>query len=633
MKKTWSSIFETTPVYLREQARITCGENPLFAIIELVTNSNEAYTKLETQGIKHRGEIIIDVFPHRKVSRYTITDYALGLDENDILEKVKKIGGDQSGIDKDQGGRSFFGRGLKEALINFGAGEIISIKNSKIFKASSKDVELKYEGESNAFSIDREELGAEQNENCTRISLITKNRHIQTTPQFENFKNQLEKYFELRDLLQKNSRRLILKYHRHNTVDQAELKYINLSCEKIVAKEIKLAEYPKAKVMIEIFKTKKDIPETKDKYLSERGFLICSKNAIHAIDDFGFEYHPASSRIFGRVSSEYVDFLMREKREILFDPARSGGMIKKHPFIKSLCSEAKKVLAPIYEEISEETGKTSDIRDKDTDSNVRKALHYFNKVARELLDSEDNIDTTEKEKNKERKPKEDLLPPDGFNFMPPYIQTKVGASSTITLKLAKEFGNLRNKLILTSDNEAVKILKNREREWEFNEKGFWVYRNAVAGENVGDSATIVAEIENMRARLIVEVKDRSKGKGLFSDWGIKKGLPPEQRVQYVRGTGEIIISADAPSVKPFVDPLKKLRSQETKLLIAELILNSCCGEIARQMIFGAKEPLLSSEPDAIAEQVQNLLVRITNKHARAVQLIITKGKLEDKIKD
>src|SRR4030042_5876177 len=153
MKKTWSSIFETTPDYLREQARITCGENPLFAIIELVTNSDEAYAKLETQGIKHRGEIIIDIFPHRKISRFTITDYALGLDENDILEKVKKIGGDQSGIAKDQGGRSFFGRGLKEALINFGSGEILSIKNNKLFKASSKDVELKYEGERNAFSI------------------------------------------------------------------------------------------------------------------------------------------------------------------------------------------------------------------------------------------------------------------------------------------------------------------------------------------------------------------------------------------------------------------------------------------------------------------------------------------------
>jgi len=631
MKKAWTNIFETTPTYLREQARLTCGDNPIFALVELITNSNEAYNKLDSRGIEHRGEILIDIYPRRQVSKYSVVDYALGLDEKDILEKVKKIGGDQSGITREQGGRSFFGRGLKEALINFGAGEIISIKNNIIFQANSKDVELSYRGERNAFPIDRQELGANQNENCTKISLITINKHIQQTPQLDNMKNQLEKYFELRDILQNEKRKIILRYHRQSKIDQVILKFTPISSERKQEKTIKLPEFPEANVIIEIYKSNIDIPESKDKYLSERGFLICSKNAIHAIDDFGFEYHTASSKIFGRVKSDYIDFLMREKRELLFDPSRSGGVIRKHPFIKSLYSEVKKVLAPIFDQTSDEMGKTSEVQDKDTDTIVRKVLQYFNKIAKELLETDD-IKTPGPKSKKPTKKKKNLPPPDGFNFMPPYIQATVDIPSTITLKLAQEYGNSKKKLLLNSDNDNIKIIKEREQIWEYNKKGFWVFRSAVIGKNIGDSGIINAEIDKMKTKLIVEIRDKNKAKGLFSDWGIKKGLPPEQRVQYIRGTGEILISADSPSVKPFVDHPKKFKNSETRLLIAELILNSCCGEIARQMILRAKEPILSQDPDAIAEQVQNLLVRITNKHARAVQLMVTKGKLEEHIK-
>lgn len=633
MKKTWTSIFETTPDYLREQARLTCGDNPVFAIVELITNANEAYNQLDSRGIKNRGEICIDVYPHRKISKYIITDYALGLDDKDIIEKVKKIGGDQSGITKSQSGRSFFGRGLKEALINFGAGQIISIKNGRIFKATSKDVELTYEGERNAFYIDREDLGANDNENCTQIQLLTMRSHIQKTPQFDNLKKQLEHYYELRDILRSKNRKIFLRYYRQNNKidDQAQLNYIPIPSQKVQEKTVSLAEFPDAKITLEILNAHQDIPEVKEKYLSERGFLICSKGAIHAIDDFGFEYHPASARIFGRIKSDYIDFLMRGKREILFDPSRSGGVVRKHPFIKSLYTEIKKALAPIYEQQNEESGKTTKVQDKDTDTNVRRALQYLNKIAKEILEiDEPGIEGTNT--HKPRKKKEDLPPPNGFDFTPPYIQVSVDTPATITLKLAREFGDLRKSMQINLDSENIELVKDRERAWEFNKKGFWVYRTAVIGKNVGDSATITARIGEMKARIIIEVKDKSKAKGLFSDWAIQKGLPPEQRVQYIRGTGKLLISADAPSVRPFVDHPKKLKTLETKTLIAELILNCCCGEIVRQMILRAKEPILSQDPDAIAEQVQNLLVRVTNKYARHIQALVIRGILEDHIK-
>ncbi len=636
MKKKWSKIFETTPDYLREQAKLTCGDHPLFALIELITNSNEAYNKLEAKGIKHRGEIIIDIHPHRKKSRYTVKDFALGLDEKDISEKVKKIGGDQSGLNKKMGGRSFYGRGLKEALINFGCGEIESIKNNKLFKASSADVELTYEGEGNAFQIDRNRLGAKPNENCTSISLIAFREHIQKTPQYENLKDGLIKYFELRDILRNNSRKIILRYHRQGGIINEEiLTYTPIPSNKIKEEKIKLNDFPKADLLLEIYEAEKDIPYVQDKYLSERGFLICSNNAIHAIDYFGLQNHQASSRIFGRISSNYIDFLMRDKREMLFESTRSGGVNTKHLFIKSLTKETQKALVLIYEEFKDKEGKTNELQDKETDNNVKKALQYLNKVARNLLN--DEAETGSGKGKKIKKKKQDLLPPDGFNFMPPYIQAPVDSPTTITLKLSDENGKPKKKLLLSSENKNISILSDREKEWEFNKKGFWVFRTSILGKNIGDSTIITARLGDLTTEIKIEIIAKNKGKGLFNGWAIETGLPPEQRVQYIRGTGKISISADAPSVKPFVVSYNKLHSMklrniETRILIAELILNACCGEIARQMVLRGKEPLLRTEPDGIAEQVQDLLVRLTNEHARAIQLIVTKGKLEEHIK-
>jgi len=630
MKKKWTSIFETTAQYLKEQAKSTCSE-PLFALIELITNSDVAYKGLEKKGIRSRGEILIEVYPHNKNSKYVVTDYALGLDEKDIAEKVKKIGGDQSGLTKEIGGRSFFGRGLKEALISFGYGEITSIKNGKLFKAVSRDVELSFEGERAVFEIDKKELGAGFDENCTRITLVAKNEHMQRTPQFENLRDSLIKYFELRDILQDNSRKVMLRYYRQSDIKEEVLTYNPIISEKIEEKPIKLPEFPDADVIIEVYEAENDIPNIQDKFLSERGFLVCSKNAIHAIDYFGFENHPASSKIFGRIKSEFIDFLMREKREMLFDSSRSGNINRKHDFIKSLCRETQKVLAPLYEKISVKIGQADEIQDKETDNNVKKALQYFNKIAKDLL-KEIDTEVGPPSTRESRKKKEDLPPPNGFDFTPPYIQATVNYPTTITLKLAKEFGHLRKKLIIDLENKNIEILRERGG-WEFNKKGFWVFRTVILGKNVGDSSIVKARIEKLpEARLIIEVKEKSKGGGLFNDWAIDKNYPPEQRVQYIRGTGKIIIAANSPSVKPFVNINSKLHSVETRLLIAELILTSCCNEIARQMILRGKEPLISTDPDGIAEQVQNLLTRLTNKHARASQLMVIRGKLEEHIK-
>jgi hypothetical protein len=314
---------------------------------------------------------------------------------------------------------------------------------------------------------------------------------------------------------------------------------------------------------------------------------------------------------------------------MLFDSTRSGGLNNKHPFIKSVVIETQKALAVIFDQFTNKKGDTNELQDKETDNNVRKGLQYFNKVAKDLF--KDGIEEGSSGGEKPKRKKQDLPPPDGFNFTPPYIQAVVNSPTSITLKLGEEHEKIKDDLLLKIENENIVILKERQKGWEYNKKGFWVFRTCILGKTVGDSTTITACLKELKTSLKIEVIEKRKGPGLFNDWAIRSGLPPEQRVQYIRGIGKILISADAPSVKPFVLSYNKLHSAETKMLIAELILDICCGEIARQMILRGMEPLLRTDPDAIAEQTQDLLVRLTNEHARAIQLIVVKGNLEEHI--
>lgn len=623
-RKGWHSQYEYTPRGLRQQAKLTVGDNPIFALVELITNANEAYRKLEEAGIKHKGEILIEVTPKRKGSVFAVTDYATGMDEKDFEAKVKKIGGDTSGLTKESGGRSYWGRGLKEVMIAFGFGEITSIKNGELCRAFSRGTEFEFWGSRRAMDDDYKIAGAvPSKENYTRVLIKAIDPELQRTPQIETLAEMLSHYFELRDLLNNPHRKVILRYLRNGHL----LKEIVVTREYIPAKLIfneplKLAEFPEADVLLEVLHADEELPNTHEKYLSERGYLVASRNAIWAISSFGFENHPAASHLFGRVTSKYIDYLLREKDIPLFDPSRTGNMNMKQDFCRALNKAVVETLRPIYERELAGEKISNEIQDKDLDQRVRKALAFLNREVKKLLEEEADTETTKDRREVPTKHKEDLPPPDGFNFMPPFVQIPADTPSTLTLKLAKDLEHLRKTAQFVSSNRSIQLIRTEKYDWVFNQKGFWVLRLRVVSPTLGEVGKITATIRGFSTSATVETVDKSKSKGFFGDWAIERGVPPEQRAIFIRSLGKIVISADAPSVHRFVWPPHKQKTIEARLLIAELVLQTGCQEIARQMILRGKEPLLTSDPNSIAEQIQSLHTRLINKFAEPVQRLI-----------
>lgn len=108
----------------------TIKKDPVRALVELITNSDDSYKKLEKLGIENDGSITIKFKRARGSATLKITDHAIGMSSELMDEAVGMYGSETHGFEEGQGGRSFFGRGLKEAILSMGGGFVMSIQNN-----------------------------------------------------------------------------------------------------------------------------------------------------------------------------------------------------------------------------------------------------------------------------------------------------------------------------------------------------------------------------------------------------------------------------------------------------------------------------------------------------------------------
>lgn len=100
------------------------------AVVELVTNSDDSYKRLEENGAKHSGKIEIYVSRAKggKIREFYIQDFAEGI-SREKLEEIIAFGGEVSGFSEGKSVRGLFGRGLKQAIIALeGEAEIFTKK-------------------------------------------------------------------------------------------------------------------------------------------------------------------------------------------------------------------------------------------------------------------------------------------------------------------------------------------------------------------------------------------------------------------------------------------------------------------------------------------------------------------------
>jgi hypothetical protein len=348
--------------------------DPIKSIVELITNSDDSYRRMASKSDSSYGRIIISI--DRKENSFTVSDFAEGMSGETMDECVGTYGNDTSGIRVGQSVRGFYGRGLKEAILGLGKGQVRSIKDDRLYDCSlSEDGTYTRHQERPASPEDYLQLGVPHGRNGTRVQITV--LQIKRIPPYTWINYALSNHCCLRDIMQSARRRVILADGIRNEI----LSYTTPSGKLVISRHDLVI--PGFNVSLDLKVQMADKPLSQDGYTRDGGLLIRSRNAIHDSTLFKFEYNPYASRIFGEVRCDAIeDFMLRG--DLVINDKRDG-LDPHHQFTKALRKVVEEELQPIIDH--ETTSQTAESRGINADLRRRltNVLWEINKLAIRLM--------------------------------------------------------------------------------------------------------------------------------------------------------------------------------------------------------------------------------------------------------
>ncbi|MFO7646783.1 hypothetical protein [Halomonas campaniensis] len=176
------------------------------ALVELITNSDDSYGRLERAGEGVSGEIRIAYERHQNGALLKVTDQAEGMSFARAAD-ILTYGGAHSPLSRGEGeGRGFFGRGLKQAIYGLGHGWLETLHEARHTRIELfRDANGGYlfddgEGDREATDGDHRRLGIAAN--GTRVTLVVENPLVAIT-QFHTLAQALANNVYLRDILER----------------------------------------------------------------------------------------------------------------------------------------------------------------------------------------------------------------------------------------------------------------------------------------------------------------------------------------------------------------------------------------------------------------------------------------------
>lgn len=325
------------------------------AIVELVTNSDDSYKRLEQEGEEVKGEIKIRVrrLKYSKCEKLAVIDFAEGMDK-EKLERALTFAAATSKFEEGKSVRGLFGRGLKEAIIALGNAEIYTIKNDKLCIANVWWDEKQgpmYEILGIPYAPNREEREdiniIEGNGTLVRITMT--NEKIKC-PDYKTFLHQVTNHFALRDINSATNREVILEFEspeKHGLKYKKIISYKLPRGKKILKKSIELPDCGD-NVEIKIYESDEELESPYNNPLAQAGLLIKTSGAILDNQLFKYQSEKAGCFFFGEVIWEGLVKRIIEGNWGVIASDRTG-INWRHQYCETLSSEIVKILEPLIE--------------------------------------------------------------------------------------------------------------------------------------------------------------------------------------------------------------------------------------------------------------------------------------------
>jgi hypothetical protein len=611
-----------------QQADQAIRKDVLRALVEVITNCNDSYSRLEQAGQEMDGEIIIEVIRKHQNSVIRVRDHAEGMTDSRMDKVVGTYGEATSGLKEDKHVRGMWGRGMKDSIFGLGHGYVYSIKGGYFYSCS-----LLLKNGVPTFELDdpvwanqsiREEYAILEG-NGTIIEIIVSRDDVKV-PQYDNLRNYLQRHFELRPIMSDPKRKIILRdvtsagKIRHEHV----LSYKSPKGEKVLSGELPIEGYP-ATAGLEVFRSAIQLSTRGEEGdYADGGLLVISKATIISLTMLKFENDPYAGYFYGSIQCDYLHELMKNDEPVL--TATRDGINWSHPFAKALKLAVEERLEPLIQAERKHAQHDEQTRlDKRLRQKIDQALHELNVIALSELSEKRDRDGIEKRIE---------LPPSGIGFVPEraYVQTGQTITLSLLVRLDENVKVGATVTVISNNPEVIVQTQQVVIQPHKHDPTVGQARIRVEGRQVGGEGTVTAYIGKYRAQVQVQVRSKKEvmtvepsksSNALFTDIIFDDRMDPRQRVYFDRVNSSIVIATVAPSVKLYLDDQDRLDTTvQGQVLLAELITEAVCREIARH---GVEIGRFLAPEGAEADAVQNHFIRLQNQYAHLIhKYIVTK---------
>ena len=426
----------------KQDADLAMKADPIRAIIELVTNSDDAY------GVSS-GKISIELIRRTKVWAFSVRDRAGGMDQDGMKSKLLRVGAETSGFEYGESVRGNLGRGAKDVSV-FGTAKFESIKNGRYTCCTihgAREAEFDTP-ERDVSPEDLTRLGLKRNSGGTLVTVEVTNGTA--CPQFSTLKRDLVNHYQLRDILKSEGREVTLR----SGSESVPLKFRYPPMTRVLSKVLTVEGYPHAKLELEIDRLVDEVEEQTGRRDGRiPGLLLKGKRAIYENTFFSFENRAASRRFVGNCRIEYVDQLAREYSATTegYNAGNPIGIIRRdrdgleanHPFYIKVREQVDPILKRLIEQ--------EERSDRNTSGRISEKLKKrFQELSRKL--SEEYVsDTSDEETSRSGDGPNDSDEP-LITVIPPKAILYVGETKSIYIKVASSVHASRVRLEVLPSN-------------------------------------------------------------------------------------------------------------------------------------------------------------------------------------
>ncbi|MCW5946745.1 MAG: ATP-binding protein [Fimbriimonadales bacterium] len=596
---------------------------PLDAIVELVTNSDDEFRRSGREG----GEIVLHYVRDGdgNCREIRVLDNAGGM-TRDQLDVATTFGRESSHFKTTKGVRGFFGRGLKEALIALGEGDIITRKHDQVLRTSikqdSQDIAPKRLVPEEVSLNEAASLGLTFDGTLVVIRTLDRAGAKRIVPEPDKFLNLTANHYALRDIWERRTGRLTYKSERRTGRDRKTLTVIKSNQPVAIRPEKPLMEkcaeeriHLQASKFIDIaiYESKNQLTGKGDEPDSYAGIVIKSEGVPLEKRAF-LEARPGSCYFSGIVEAPFIAKNLRNDDSSMLQANRSG-LDWRTTSCRELAVTIEKTLAPLITEKEAQLAGSKIDRDPDRTSKLKRDAEFLNRLAKQLgaqlqpgLEGGTDLEPV---------PLADLAIRPLFCNMPPGAQRKFKIYCPISnlpsnTKIEQGFvvltgvdgeasahlPSVDDEVTLTRDPVRRDILSGNVTVVVPNEAqlgSYWIL------SAVSESSRAVAEIVCAEPGKSNRNKDPGSPRGgIFERIEPDLSPDPTQRVWYDPGTRVLRIYVEFPTLKRTLGyPDAWLTSEAAKTLYVELLAEGLCRTVVlRDIERGALE--YGDTPEAAA---------------------------------